>query len=69
MIAWIILILQAANAKQYLLETKNSIETNTNHFLVETQDSVETSRIVKTQPQSNYDKAIPGQGNIENPYE
>ena len=69
MIAWIILILQAANAKQYLLETKNSRETNTNHFLVETQNAVETIEIVTTQPESNYDKPIPGQGNIENPYE
>ena len=69
MIAWIILILQAANAKQYLLETKNSRETNTNHFLVETQNAVETIEIVTTQPKSNYDEPIPGQGNIENPYE
>ena len=62
-------ILQAANAKQYLLETKNSKENNANHFLVETQNSVETNGMVKTQTKSNYDKAIPGQGNIENPSE
>jgi hypothetical protein len=61
MIAWIILILKAANAKRYLMETKSSKDNNTNLFVVETKNSVETTK-------SNYDKSIPGQGKIENTY-
>ena len=66
MIAWILIILQAVNAKQYLLETKNSKENNTNHFLVETKNSLETIGIVTRQPKSNIHKPIPGQGNVKN---